>query len=934
MYTFKKYRCIHLFMVWYNPTTWFSKPTVTTTTIAPVVVTAPTTHGTPISSPVPTPKQIATTPTYVPSTYTGSSSSSGTSYIPREFIPKPGLPTPVPQPTPTPVPIPDVFKPQPNRINPGTSTTPTPVLGTSEIPREFLPRPNPLTPTSRTSQITPSSFQQTGVTVPSSMVTVSNPTANFLGTGVDAPSPRYNLDLFRKAGREIFLASEEQKTPLNAIGTLFSPIQSLFTKKKGDIEIQSNVFGTTQDDPSTSPLGSGAGRTTTGFDILKTQAVINPNLLVPSEVLYQREAEKISKGLSADIQGKIDTGTISFPEAEKEFETRFQERVGKIDTKQFTPSISYKERVREGGQSFIDVAETAKFGAFVAGSFTPVGQVAIGGSLLYSAIPKLGKGTLGTDLSLKERGILLGTGAFEAGLGLTMGGGAVRTVERQADKLLVEEALSLTGTTKGVEFFKANDFTLLKTRSVRSLGEEARIETGLVSPLFKTTTKNIVKKSEFGIPTIVEKGKDVYSLVGGRGNTISKIWSTEKGAFIESEATFGFTAPDILSGGSAKQIFGSTRVPLKNVKPFGGNLKIVPKESKTFFRNIREERLPVFFTKEGSKTKFSSILKVKRDVKSIFSETKGGKVMEKPFGGITEKVKIGDRELMLFKGGDIVGTTTTRRKIGQFIFEKPPVTKVKVTEQGAILLAKPPKVFGDTGINVIKSGGKKTPFSATFQEQVTPATEVISGIATRSLIKPAKVVTTTPTKIGGGTITKTIPQQKVRTSQFQTAITSTGLDTGLKERQRLAIKTSSVSRSKSSTLTKLAPASAFAQPTALREKVVSKLQQKSRQIQQQKQRQVQPLISPIKSPRGGGIGKGSLRGFRFPNLNLNLRVPKQTARITRSRKRKPVPRTPSLFAIGRGIKSTGVGSLETSGLTIRPIIISKRRKKSGKKKKR
>jgi len=78
------------------------------------------------------------------------------------------------------------------------------------------------------------------------------------------------------------------------------------------------------------------------------------------------------------------------------------------------------------------------------------------------------------------------------------------------------------------------------------------------------------------------------------------------------------------------------------------------------------------------------------------------------------------------------------------------------------------------------------------------------------------------------------------------------------------------------------------------------------------------------------------RTVRTPPIKLRGREligQRRKVFLRRSRKRKRVPRTPSLFAIGRGIKATAPGRFETSAITIRPILI-KRRKKRGKKKKR
>lgn len=82
-----------------------------------------------------------------------------------------------------------------------------------------------------------------------------------------------------------------------------------------------------------------------------------------------------------------------------------------------------------------------------------------------------------------------------------------------------------------------------------------------------------------------------------------------------------------------------------------------------------------------------------------------------------------------------------------------------------------------------------------------------------------------------------------------------------------------------------------------------------------------PLRSPI-------ITITSKQTFPF---NKPGRTPRRST--TSKRKLKPVRRTPSLFAIGTGFKSSKLGNVESSGITIRPIIIkSKKKKKNGKKK--
>ena len=68
----------------------------------------------------------------------------------------------------------------------------------------------------------------------------------------------------------------------------------------------------------------------------------------------------------------------------------------------------------------------------------------------------------------------------------------------------------------------------------------------------------------------------------------------------------------------------------------------------------------------------------------------------------------------------------------------------------------------------------------------------------------------------------------------------------------------------------------------------------------------------------------SFRPIGLPFLRLGG---KPLFGLLKKRKRKPISRSPSLFAIGRGIKSTSTGSFESSGLTIRPIITPRKKKK-------
>jgi len=779
-----------------------------------------------------------------------------------------------------------------------------------------------------------------------------------IGTYAQKPPQRYDVEVFKQAGRETFFApryGEGKYGVISGAGTLISPLFK--PPRTGDVKFTEPGYGTIQDNSVSIP-GTGAGKTTTSFDRTRTEALSDLKALIPLEARYFKETENISEELGSKYQGEVDSGKMSVDEATEKYEAEYEKEVGKIDMKQFQGSERLRKSVSFGESPTFNPKRTSELVGIGALSLTPTGQAMIGTSFVAGGIPKIGKGSLGSDLTTGERAKLIGLGGAEVSLGLVGGGLGIRSAERQADKLLIQEIISEEGTISGKELLRADTGSLFKTTSTKSLGTEAKITTELTTPVFKTIRQPIIERTEFGQEVIIEPGGDLYSITGGRGITKSKIWSIEKGKFIEGESTFSFQAPNIKTSPTVREVFGKDRITKEGFEGGGGNLFLTKETSKTF--TTTPGKPSVEFNIRGMRENFKSALGTKStpEVRNIIKET--SKVSPETFkigefGGSFKRYNTEFGNIVGVKGGDITSSVYPRKRMGQFIFEKQPLTKVKVKERGFINLLESP---GESGVQFLSPTKiKKTPLSKTFEQTQTtkqtfkPTTKFTSPKVTPGGISPKvepKIIQTpkifSPStiypsasiglindipvnmgnigssnigKLRGGTINanqvgeSTLDLSNIRLSSTQ------GLSFRSNEKQRDKILLRAPSKLTSSSRTQQS------------EKVVQSL--KSKQAQGIKMKSTSLILPPsIKPPSPTPIvpkpGFGFTPSFRLPSIKKSKILSKRKGR---SKIRRSIKRSPSLFAIGRGIKSTKKGFIESSGITIRPIL-----KKSKKKKKK
>ncbi len=542
--------------------------------------------------------------------------------------------------------------------------------------------PVPETTTSAQEEV----FRQTGVTEakpsigqPLQVTIAPSPQekAEDIGRGIPTPSQRFDLDFVRsKVIAPFFFAGAQGETPL----TSFRNVGSLFTdtsKKTGDIPFQVPQFGTiTQDQPT-------GFKETTGFELAREQALLDPTLLVPPEITAQKVSKEISQEIIKELQPRVSSGELTIEQAEAEFETQFEVKAEERRP-QFETDIGrvtkFRSDVAFGETPALDFGTIGELAGIGALSFTPTGQAILGTAFVSEGIPPLFEAVLGEDLKPSQRIKLAGTGLFTIGLGLGVGGISVRAAERAADVSLLKELQSQTGVITGREIAELEGGgALFDIKSIRQFGDEARVETRLIAPVFETA-------------------EGEFSITGGRGKTVGQFFSTERGAIVKLK-------PQDFSFGGRQVV--SEQVP----SLVGRDISVGLEEFEGAFGEgfVRFKGQDVF-----KEFKFGGISK---DIQSEF-----GKITEIKAGGL-ERLRLGGITKLPKRG------TLFREVRGIFdIQETGFIRGLTETEETGVRFITP------TG------RGKRTPLSVTFQElKIKPPVGITTQIE-RQVFQPSTIV--------------------------------------------------------------------------------------------------------------------------------------------------------------------------------------------------
>lgn len=243
----------------------------------------------------------------------------------------------------------------------------------------------------------------------------------------------------------------------------------------------------------------------------------------------QLEVRRLERGVTQEFQRKVDIGELDIETAQVEAEKAFQSGLKE-------PSIKEKEIIRGAvvstgdlGERFItprDIGTAGTVGGLI------VSPVVVGGGLageaISSAVPELGRVALQEDLTLKERGKLLGSAGVKLGVGFTLGAGAGRTIARQVDR-------------ESLKFLESGKIDIQKGIRLERGGRTIDILKGTRETGSGRLTTDLILGSE------TAGGR---TLTTGRGAQTLEFFSFETGAPTITTRTFDITARGIPTTGS------------------------------------------------------------------------------------------------------------------------------------------------------------------------------------------------------------------------------------------------------------------------------------------------------------------------------------------------------------------------------------------------
>lgn len=684
--------------------------------------------------------------------------------------------------------------------------------------------------------------------------------------GESAPIPSFSVELFKKAGREFFLI---EGTPISAAGTLLSPLQGLFPKRRGEMIFSPPQRGTEIRDESLIPSSL---KPQTEFQLLQEKTIINPNLTKPFQVQADIESKNIESNLkkefepkveviTSDIQGKINRGEITLEEGESELLTRIkplQEEYSQKFSMELSPKIeeikstqAFKIEASKSLEPIINVGKVGEFTTLGALSLTPGGQVIAGVSVASEGL---------SNVIQSETNIQKILGVTEIGLGLTLGGLSVKSTEKVATNLLINQLKETPTNIVGKELIKSPKGSVFKISGFKSLGSEAKVETELIFPSFQTSAKE-------------------FSITGGRGIQKAKIFSYGKGEFIESKEAFSFGARGRISEEISKVV---------TLDKYGITKSELTEFNSGFGRG--------FIEKKGG----------------------GGTLKEFQFGGVSQEVGVGEIEGFKVFGGRISQLRlekTTPLYSGGKIFEKAtgivPIQERGFIKKSTIFLSESSE---EGGINLIKPSGTKTSLEQTFKslppvgltsriqnQLIGPrAVESIGNqevLVGRQFIKPIKEL-------------NLVQEQTIKTTQLGAPLLGTSQLTNV------------ISKSNQKVLGGVLISPLIGERAL--ERINSRLEIK----QLQPQRLRQKIIGPFQPSFDLGFNFGGDLGGNFYPLPPVPPIGGGFFGKGRFIGRPKLGRTPSFASAVLGITAMKPGKLEFTGLVERPILRrTKKRKK-------
>lgn len=627
------------------------------------------------------------------------------------------------------------------------------------------------------------------------------------------------------------------------------------------------------------------------------EAILGGGAGTPAEFIVQDIERNVTNKAQSNldketknIQNQINRGDITLEEANIKLQKK-QEEINKKAEEEFQKELKTNEKLRRKGisegtlsilsqtQKGLDISPLVETGALVGGSLVaPVATgVIVGGLGAREFTLGVGKGILGEDLTLKQRGLELG----KATVGLAIAGagvyGASTALGNQITRLDIENTLSKRTQIYGKEVVKTKKGSLFNVAGKKQGAGESKLLIKEKLPVFNTGEEAVYGTTESGSKVLLKEGSQGFSITGGTGTSKLTYYDFNKGEYVTKGIDFS-----IFGRGSA-----------------GGN--------------------PILYGKQGG----YNVERTLKDFQSAYG--KGGIIQEGEitsfnFGGAVKK----QDDVYQILGGSV-----KRGRINVGTGKKSVLFNIE--SSGIIEAYKPTTQGFDISVITSKAGGGSSLLSQTQQVTIQPSaiTSLIEkgGEATITTLLPKQSTSfvggvSNLVKSGTGKNPLLTKQSTILKTERFSPLVSNALIPQFVEIARTGIRTKTKNRSilGTSSLGRTDVLSPSKTTSLFQSNQTPQLKQKSIQRQIQKTGLAIPTLSPV-------VPYGLSNTFGFPGLNFPP-LPSFTGRQTRRKSQRRKQRTayqPSFTATILNIRARKT-PLYGGGFQIRPIIISKKRK--------
>lgn len=475
---------------------------------------------------------------------------------------------------------------------------------------------------------------------------------------------------------------------------IFSPFVSQSTELAADINPplfsgRLGSRGTTIQDEAFLPaeFRSTKGKNTRQVELQQQLALgeTPATIGVPTEVVLQNKASNVEKKLNKEFSRRVESGEF---ESDEELQKEFSKEFSKEFETQTSSFIRGRERTDLFSQEFTPNVENISSGVKTAGiiglSFAgPIGAAVAGGIMVGSSIKDFTIAALRSDLGTRERLTIAGQGVIGATAGFAIGGAAVSQTGRS---ILSRQAIKEEARTLGKKTFEYES-------TKYPLFEEGKQTGEIFSVVGGRATRGASQEIEMALPSFpTSKG---VTITGGRVREVTRIYDPVGDLTLKTSRSFSTGTNELISFEKGARIVRKG----KGINQVTFDLEAEQTTRGTGFLRQKGSESFIEFPIVGASKR------TEEGIQAIGLEPLSKKVkVEKVIINLGAERKAGVPRNRI----DILtGEETVRGRLSSAGIIKEPPLRISFTDEGSSNV----KIFQS-------SGGRKTPFSKTFGEDL------------------------------------------------------------------------------------------------------------------------------------------------------------------------------------------------------------------------